>query len=607
MIKLENIGRTFDGRKVLEHVNYTFEEGKIYIIKGVSGSGKSTLFNILAGLDKGYEGEICCSDQLKAESIEQIGYMIQHSILLSGISVMDNLRLVCSDDAQILEYAEKYGMKEYLEKMPEALSGGERQRISLIRCLLKQPDLILADEPTAALDSDNAAHVAKQMKMSISPDRIIIIATHEDCFDGIADEMIYLDYGQIRTQTQESVKQKAIESSQPVFPSKNVSMPENGRNNPGLADKVRILLKRNKIAMFSKQNVVYALLFGILFLSVVLQYNMKKLVTVSILGDAPITTFSLSENSYNDLKEQFDWTVYENFQVDGYDYKVYSLLDKEHSGLSRSGMLEYGEFPDNDQSVLVNKAFLLQEYEDQEDELDLSGFLHSKIRIGQEEFVICGILCDFESTFDDVKRRLYQADCYYESIQTPAVYVPYEKMMFIGEPVDSGNVMVTLDTVYQTDEDKRLREYMDCPFSVWDEEIVSWKNVTDAVCIVIYAIYILLCVIVGLFIKNEIMLELYYRRREIGYLQIIGIPQKGIKILLYTEKFLKYLPGIIGGLMITLTGSMILVLITRILMLIPVIRILFVMICIMIYVVSTIYQPCRKIMKTPIADLINAY
>ena len=219
MITLEHITKAYD-EPVLKNLSFTFLPGKIYVIKGVSGCGKSTLLNILGGLDTHYTGvyrwdsePVPSDDPEKLDAFRrQIGYVFQQSLLLAHLTVQQNLEWICNEPAIITYYAEKLGVQALLSSYPEQLSGGERQRIAMIRALLYQPKLLLADEPTASLDHENSLLSAQAFLDIKTPDSTIIIATHEDCFDEIADEIIYLQYGSIES----TVRQEQKSSGHPL-------------------------------------------------------------------------------------------------------------------------------------------------------------------------------------------------------------------------------------------------------------------------------------------------------------------------------------------------------------------------------------------------------
>lgn len=211
-LNLFDIKKDYDGTVVLRGVSHTFESGKMYVIKGVSGSGKSTLLNIIGGLDHDFEGEITADEN---QTGWRTGYVFQNSLLLSGVTIADNLLMIKKDYNKIQTLAEQLNVDGLLTKYPEQISGGERQRISVLRMLLGEPEVILMDEPTASLDAANSEKIAElaaglkyrtaagskyktREEKDTSGGRIVIIATHEHYFDCLADEIMFLDYGRIR-------------------------------------------------------------------------------------------------------------------------------------------------------------------------------------------------------------------------------------------------------------------------------------------------------------------------------------------------------------------------------------------------------------------------
>ena len=196
-LEIKNVTKKYD-RTVLDGVTHTFEYGKLYVIKGVSGCGKTTLLNIMGGLDSDYEGEIFINGENgKTVLTEKVGYVFQQSLLISDLTVKDNLLLINDDIQKADEITERLGVRELYDKYPSQLSGGERQRIAVARALITGVKIILADEPTASLDGTNSALTAQLLAELCGEGCAVIVATHEHYFDTIADEIIHLDYGKI--------------------------------------------------------------------------------------------------------------------------------------------------------------------------------------------------------------------------------------------------------------------------------------------------------------------------------------------------------------------------------------------------------------------------
>ena len=130
-LTIENIKKKYD-RDVIKGISHEFVSGKLYVIKGVSGSGKSTFLNILGGIESEYEGRIMVDGE-DANVKTLSGYVFQKSLLLSGLTIYENLLLIKNDKSLINKLCDDYGVTELLYKYPEQISGGERQRITIIR------------------------------------------------------------------------------------------------------------------------------------------------------------------------------------------------------------------------------------------------------------------------------------------------------------------------------------------------------------------------------------------------------------------------------------------------------------------------------------------
>lgn len=205
MIEIQELQKSFGSRVLFQNVNLRFKEGKIYALIGTSGCGKTTLLNILAQLEPYDSGSILYNGK-DLQSIKQskyfkdeLGYLFQNYGLLDNQSVKANLDLgLIGKKIQKSEVIqkEKEALKnvglDYIklnQKIYE-LSGGEAQRIAIAKMILKNPPLILADEPTASLDPRTSKEIMDSIISLKKSDRIIIIATHNPSIWERADEII---------------------------------------------------------------------------------------------------------------------------------------------------------------------------------------------------------------------------------------------------------------------------------------------------------------------------------------------------------------------------------------------------------------------------------
>ena len=217
-IKIKNLTKKYEKNKsikVLDDISFNFEPGKTYSIMGPSGSGKSTLLNLLSLIDNPTTGSIeISSDKIKSNNkvendlirAKKIGIIYQDKNLLSDFTALENVYLpnllVSKEKQKSVDLAKKLiknvGMSSRINHFPNELSGGENQRIAIARALINDPDIILADEPTGSLDSDNAKLIFKILFNLKKKNRIIIFATHNRYFANMADCKIMMNDGNIQ-------------------------------------------------------------------------------------------------------------------------------------------------------------------------------------------------------------------------------------------------------------------------------------------------------------------------------------------------------------------------------------------------------------------------
>lgn len=185
-IDLLNVTKTFGSKTIFTDLNLKFEAGKSYALIGGSGSGKSTLLNIIGRLEKIDSGKVLVDEQDIWKTKERtffkntIGYVFQNYSLIENKTVYDNLKLITKDKKTIIEVLEKVGLSsDYLHQKIYELSGGQAQRIAIARMLLKPRKIILADEPTGALDGEIGQEIIHLLLNETAEDKYVIIATHD--------------------------------------------------------------------------------------------------------------------------------------------------------------------------------------------------------------------------------------------------------------------------------------------------------------------------------------------------------------------------------------------------------------------------------------------
>ncbi|MBQ9701292.1 MAG: ABC transporter ATP-binding protein [Lachnospiraceae bacterium] len=209
ILSLHNISKSYGLKKVLDNINLNIKEGEYISITGESGAGKSTLLNIIGGLDYAYEGEYYFQECLLVEKKlsqfrnKHIGFIFQQYNLLSSLSSKENVLLpyvYCKKDIDGIEQRceelfEKFSLKDQKEQIVSTLSGGEKQRVALLRSIIMDPDIILADEPTGNLDNKNAMLVREFLKEMNMYGKTIIVVTHDIEFANEAKRHMHISGG----------------------------------------------------------------------------------------------------------------------------------------------------------------------------------------------------------------------------------------------------------------------------------------------------------------------------------------------------------------------------------------------------------------------------
>lgn len=219
MIHLENINKTYHNGSplhVLKGIHLDIEKGEFVSIMGSSGSGKSTLLNILGILDNYDTGEYRLNNILIKNLSEtraaeyrnkMIGFIFQSFNLISFKNAMENVALPLfyqkmgrkQRNLLALEYLDRLGLKEWAHHLPNELSGGQKQRVAIARALISKPQIILADEPTGALDSKTSVEVMNILKEVNDSGMTVIVVTHESGVANQTNRIIHLKDGIIES------------------------------------------------------------------------------------------------------------------------------------------------------------------------------------------------------------------------------------------------------------------------------------------------------------------------------------------------------------------------------------------------------------------------
>ena len=215
-LKIDNIKKSYgtgDSRvDVLKGINCGVNRGEICVLLGPSGSGKSTLLNILGGIDKADSGSVTIGEdkienfndkQLSQYRRKHLGYIFQSYNLVPNLTVRENIEVgeyLSDKPLPIDELIELLGLEAHKNKRPNQLSGGQQQRTSIGRAIVKNPDLLLCDEPTGALDYNTSKEILKLVEdINNKYGSTIVIVTHNVAISQMAHQVINLHDGRIRS------------------------------------------------------------------------------------------------------------------------------------------------------------------------------------------------------------------------------------------------------------------------------------------------------------------------------------------------------------------------------------------------------------------------
>ncbi len=220
----KSFGNEGNRNEVLKGISFSVEKGDICVLLGPSGSGKSTLLNIIGGIDDADSGYVAIAGEKMANMNEKeltryrrvhLGYIFQMYNLIPNLNVKENIEVgayLSDSPLEIDDLLKTLGLYEHRHKLPNQLSGGQQQRTAIGRAIVKNPDILLCDEPTGALDYNTSKDILKLIEeVNQKYGNTVIMVTHNDAIKNMADRVISLRDGQIRRDYQNQEKIPAAE------------------------------------------------------------------------------------------------------------------------------------------------------------------------------------------------------------------------------------------------------------------------------------------------------------------------------------------------------------------------------------------------------------
>ena len=227
-MEINNIRKSFgEGEskvEVLKGINAEIKKGEFCVLLGASGSGKSTLLNIIGGIDSPDSGYISINGEKTADMSEKaltayrrkhLGYIFQMYNLIPNLNIKENIEIgahLSDNPLDVDELLHTLGLYEHRHKLPNQLSGGQQQRTAIGRAIVKNPDILLCDEPTGALDYNTSKEILKLIEdVNKKYGNTIIMVTHNDAIKNMADRVITMRDGMIRKNYVNENKISAVE------------------------------------------------------------------------------------------------------------------------------------------------------------------------------------------------------------------------------------------------------------------------------------------------------------------------------------------------------------------------------------------------------------
>ena len=433
MIKLEKVNKYFNKNKkneihVIDNTSVSFDSTGLVCLLGPSGCGKTTLLNVIGGLDKVKNGKIYVNGKrvtkkstyyVDKERNLNIGYIFQNYNLLENLSVFDNvaiaLKMVGVKNKKEIEKRVNFVLEtlkiyRYRNRPAGMLSGGEKQRVAIARALVKNPNILLCDEPTGNLDSQNTIEIMNIIK-SISKNRLVILVTHEnDIAKFYADRIIELSDGKI-IKDYENNNEGSLDYriDNKIYLKDFKTKEENGNITLYFDDKIK-----SNITIIAKNNNIYIKTSGSEKIEVVDENSNIELI--------------------NDHYKQIDKSIYEEYE---FDFKNIETTKHKYSSIFNVFNVIFLGFKKILDYSFIKKLLLL-------------GFLASGAFIMYAVSNMFGILNVKDSYFIEKNRNYLEAKMQKINIDNFAKYEVAEGVDYILPGSGNANFKITFDSYYQT-------------------------------------------------------------------------------------------------------------------------------------------------------------
>lgn len=542
MIKLRDLSKKYEGLEIFKEVNYDIKENTLTCFLGASGSGKTTLLNLIAGFDKDYKGNIKINDldisnltpdELCKYRFNNVGFVFQSYNLLQGYTAIENvlmgihLKNNISNEEKIKKASSlltSLGLEKQINQNIESLSGGEKQRVAIARALINDPEIILADEPTGALDSESSKVIMEILK-EISKDKTVLIITHDEEVVTYADEVIEVNEYNITVQ---------IVNDKEKLPNKEVIKNKKAKNEtPKLSynTALKLSLKNFKIHLF--KFLIAAFIIALGSSSFVGAIGSEKII------NNEINAFKEKNPLFNKggvwlVEEENPQDIFDKISsmsdIDNVYYQYYiknikikfgnnvEKIDLKHPKDLTDMTMSYGQIPEYGKNEIAITTKLAMDLGVQSKDF-IGKTISFETKNGTKELTVSGVIND-EKEVDfilstDVEKNLYKED---EANNTEPVALSFEIKDF------DKIVSVTKDLNNQGLNVKTSSEAVES----------MMKSFNDLAKLFKFLSYLILAVgiLISIIIMYKIAIERYV---EIGLLSALGYTKRNINQILIKE------------------------------------------------------------------------
>lgn len=540
--KSYRVSRT-ETQQVLRGINVEFKRGEFVAVLGESGCGKSTFMNILGGLDQDYTGSIVLDGEFLKDYSEKklddyrksrVGLIFQNYNLISHMSVHENIEVAMTMSnidraerkARTQEILAQVGLSEYADKLPNQLSGGQRQRVAIARALANTPEILLADEPTGALDKDSAEQVIQILKKIAESGKLVIVVTHSQKVASACSRILTIDDGVIKSDD----KQYAVSTKTTKAQTAKIQ-------NIGLKELFK--LAYSNILQTKKRSLLVSVGMSIGIAAVILVFCLSNGITgyvdkqlassMNALQMQVVSEASISSSRIEDIEElegvdyvaEGTYVRMSSFYDYGGDEGTIMLLSSAYDALDRD--LTAGEICE-DGEILISEAFAKNLYNNSTDETQELVGTQIDITFGGHTtaFIISGV-------YEDNSDYADYACAYVTKNNLSSMYEKADKTL-------RTNILYVyvVDTSYITSVKESI-EAMSYTVSRDDSTVETLLGYVDLGTKVLTGFALISIAVSAIMIFIVTYTSVVERTKEIGVLRAVGGRKKDVTLLFILE------------------------------------------------------------------------